>query len=110
MTATTQKELGQEFVRKLNDLAAEAEKVRGHGVIVTDRRQFYRRRLAKYFMGVNFTVVMERLNQEKYPEGFLQEKLRQMDELMSNPQLLDKACCDGAQAESAFDVGSFNRS
>lgn len=110
MTDTTQKELGQEFVRKLNNLALEAEKVRGSGAIMSDRHQFYRRRLAKYFMGVNYTVVLERINRGEYPDSFLQEKLKQMDDLMSNSAALERALTDGAQAESTFDLGSFNRS
>jgi hypothetical protein len=110
MAEQSVEELGQEVVRKLNGLAAQAMR----GAVVgkpsnPSSRLFYRRRLARYFMRANYTVVLERIEAGSYPEGFLREKLDQMGDMAVSRESLSRAIESNTLADSVYDVASFYR-
>lgn len=110
MAERSVEELGQEVVRKLNGLAAQA--MRGsvsNKPANPSSRLFYRRRLARYFMRANYTVVLERVAAGSYPEGFLREKLDQMGDMATSRESLSRAIESNTLADSVYDVASFYR-
>lgn len=110
MTEKSVEELGQEVLKKLNGLAAQAMRMSIAGKPANPgSRLFYRRRLSHHFMRANYTVVIERIRAGSYPVGFLQEKLSQMDDMAKRPESLERAIESKVLANSAFDVPSFYR-
>lgn len=108
MTEMTQEELGRMFLAKLMRLSTLAA-VRDSSNMSRSMEQYYCRKLARYFMRANYTVVVERIRESAYPVAFLREKVLQLDEFLQNPTKIPPVFIKDVHAESVFDVESFYR-